>query len=163
MSTPGIQMHEHVASVSVANGMPYEHGPIQMLTCRHKPSLILEASEQVFGTWPTTMPHVWTATALGSLASSYSISILLQQGSILVCKYDGHEQHSIGSTSRARRLDMASSLTLCAVSCRVLNYSISSPPQLAPNAIIICNWLEKCWTHTLSATWSYGRHLHETV
>ena len=64
------------------------------------------------------------------------VVFLLQQGSILVCKYDGHEQHSIGSTSRARSLDLASSLTLCAVSCRVLNYSISSPPQLAPNAII---------------------------
>ena len=67
-------MRKHVASVSVANGVngvPYEHGSIRMLTCRHGPSSILEASEQAFGTWPTTTPH---ATALGSLAPSYSIS-----------------------------------------------------------------------------------------
>ena len=41
---------------------PYEH------------SSILEASEQAFGTWPTMMPHVQTATAIGSLVPSCSIS-----------------------------------------------------------------------------------------
>ena len=67
-------MSEHVASMSVANGVPYERGPIRTLTCHHEPSSILEASKQAFGTWPTTTSHVRTATALGSLASSYSIS-----------------------------------------------------------------------------------------
>ena len=81
---------------SVANYVPYERGPIRMLTCRHEPSSILEASEQAFGTWPTTMPHVQTA-ALGSTGS-----FLPPEGSILVCKYDGHKQHSLGSTSWAR-------------------------------------------------------------
>ena len=74
MSTPGIPVCHHVASVSVVNGVPYKRGPIQTLTCRHGPLLMLETSEQAFGTWPTTMPNVRTATALGSLASSYSIS-----------------------------------------------------------------------------------------
>ena len=95
-------MREHVAIVSVANGVPYERGP-----CRHKHSSILEASEQAFGTWPTTMPHVRTATALGSLA----LSFLISTGSFSPTKgvhtrlqiaHDGHEQHSLGSTSRAR-------------------------------------------------------------
>ena len=64
-------MHEHVASVSAANDMSCESGPTPTLNLCHEPSSILEASEQAFGTWPTTMPH---ATALGSKASSYSIS-----------------------------------------------------------------------------------------
>ena len=141
MSTPGIQMREHVASVSVANSVPYKCWPIRMLTCRHKPSLILEASEQVFSTWPTTMPHVWTATALGSLPSSYSIST----GSFSpTTGIHAHLQIWWPQTTLSRQyisgmmtwLDLASSLALCAFTCRVLNYSISSPPQLAPNAII---------------------------
>ena len=108
MSIQGIPVRERVASVSVANGVPYECGPIRTLTCRHEPSSILEASEQAFGTRLTTMPHVQTATALGSLALSYWIST--------------------GIVFSHQRVH--------AVTCRVLNYSISSPPQLTPNAII---------------------------
>ena len=72
---------------------------------------------------------------------SYLIStggFLPPKGSVLVCKYDGHEQHSLGSTSRARWSDFPSSLALCAVSMSHTEscYSISSPPQLALNAII---------------------------
>ena len=59
----------------VANDVPYEHGPIQMLTYHHKLLSIFEASEQAVSTWLTTMPHVRTATALRSLALSYPKSI----------------------------------------------------------------------------------------
>ena len=45
-----------------------------LLPCYDESLLILEASEQAVGTWPSTMPHFQTATALGSLASSSSIS-----------------------------------------------------------------------------------------
>ena len=90
----------------VANSIPYEHGPIQILTCHYELLSILEASEQASGTWPTTTPHVRSPTALGLLASSYltstgSFSPGLK-GSILVYKYDGHEQHPLGSTSQAQ-------------------------------------------------------------
>ena len=47
------------------------------------------SSEQTLGMWPTTTPHFRTATTLGSLASSSSIStgsFSPTQGSILVCK-----------------------------------------------------------------------------
>ena len=64
------------------------------------------------------------------------VVFLPPKGSILVCKYNGHEKHSLGSTSQARWLDFPSSLALCAVTCRVLNYSISTPSQLAPNEIM---------------------------
>ena len=73
MSVWDIPLREDMANVSFASDVPYEHGPILMLTCHHKPSSILEASEQAFGMWPTTMRHVQTATALGSLASSFLI------------------------------------------------------------------------------------------
>ena len=63
------------------------------------------------------------------------VVFLPPKGSILVCKYDGHEQHSLGSTYRAQWVDFPSSLALCAVACRVLNHSINSPPQLPPNPI----------------------------
>ena len=89
----------------VANSIPYEHGPIQILTCHYELLSIVEASEQASGTWPTTTPHVRTATALGSLASSYLIStgsFSPIKGSILVYKYDGHEHHPLGSTSQAQ-------------------------------------------------------------
>ena len=58
----------------VVNSIPYERGPIQTLTCHYELLSILEASEQASGKWLTTTPHVRTATALGLLASSYSIS-----------------------------------------------------------------------------------------
>ena len=121
-------IREHVVSVNVANGVPYERGPMRTLTCRHEPSSILEASEQAFGTCPTTMPHVrtLTVTALGSLAPSYSIStgsIIPSLAPIHVCRHDAHEQHSLGSTSRAPLLDIPSSPAFCAVTCRLPNYS----------------------------------------
>ena len=78
----------------VANSIPYERGPIQILTCQYELLSILEASEQACGTWPTTTPHVQSATALGLLASSYLIStgsFSPTKGSILVYKYHGHE------------------------------------------------------------------------
>ena len=55
MSIRDIPVREHMAGVSIANV--------------NKCSVILEASEQALGTWPTTTPHIQTATSLGSLAS----------------------------------------------------------------------------------------------
>ena len=45
---------------------------LQMLTCHHESLLILEESEQAFGTCmcPTTMAHFHTTNALGSMVSS---------------------------------------------------------------------------------------------
>ena len=71
MSIQGIPVREHVATVCVANGVPYER---LRLPCHHESLPILEASEQAFSTWPTKTPHVRSATAIGSVASS-SISI----------------------------------------------------------------------------------------
>ena len=38
----------------VANSIPYERGPIQILTCHYELLSILEASEQASDTWPTS-------------------------------------------------------------------------------------------------------------
>ena len=57
-------VREHMASISVANGMPYEREPIQMLACHHEPLSILEGSEQAFNMWVTTALHTYT-TVMG--------------------------------------------------------------------------------------------------
>ena len=87
-------VHEYVANANVANGMPYEHGPVRM---------------------PAIKAFIDTLTVKLSLSGRqhchmFELQVPLDhwhrliqylQVSILVCKYDGHEQHSLGSTSRA--------------------------------------------------------------
>ena len=135
MSIWGIPVREHVASISVPN---------------------VNLSSQVFiNTWSqwTSSRNVGNNNATRSNCNCPSLvigitrsslistdSFLHHRGSILVCKYDGHKQHSLASTSRTRWLDLPSSLALFAAPCHVLNYSISSPPQLAPNTIITCKY-----------------------
>ena len=108
-----------------------------------------EAHKQALSTWPTTTPHFPTATTWLSQASRggvhgeqeqvlSSLFFLPQQGSILLCKYDSRKQRSLGSIHVPQPwwLDLPSSPALCAATRRVLNYSINSPPELAPSAII---------------------------
>ena len=66
---------------------------------------VLEASEQPFGVLPTTTPHIWIATALGSSALCSLISLL-------ICKYATNTHFR--QYSRAWWLDLRSSLALCA-------------------------------------------------
>ena len=83
------------------------------------------------------------------------VAFLLPQESILICKYDCHKHHSQGGTPWVAWLYLPSSLALCTFKRRVLNYSISSLSQLAPNTIITCS-LKSCWTQTLNSAVKTG-------
>ena len=104
------------------------------LTYRHELSSILEPSEQVFHMWLTTMPHVRTATAIGSLASSYLIST----GSFSPTRgvhtrlqiwwpWTALSKQYISGTMTW--LPTFSSSLCCHISHTESCYSISSPPQ----------------------------------
>ena len=89
-------MREHMASVSVANGV---RGPIQALTCRHEPlsylktvnKLLVRGRQQhMYHMFELQLPlDHWHC-----LIRYLKVVFLPPQGSILVCKYDGQKQHS---------------------------------------------------------------------
>ena len=75
---------------------------LQALTCHHDSLSILEANEQAFGrqerhAFELQLPLDRWHRLLRYLAQ---VVFLPPQGIMVVCKCDGHEQHSSGSTSR---------------------------------------------------------------
>ena len=106
--------------------------------------------------WLTTTPHVRTATPLDDwhclIRYLQVVSLPLPQWSILICKYDGHEQNSLGSiASRSQWPNFPSSLTLC---CHILCTELVAHPNW--HHMQICYWLQKCKTQTLSTTIKTG-------
>ena len=94
MSIGGIPVCKHIWPALV----------LRLLTSHQESSSKLEASEQALCMWLTTMPYFGIATALEpltlcSLISTGSFSPTT--GLMLVCKYDAHKQHLLGSTPLA--------------------------------------------------------------
>ena len=109
---------------------------LQALTCHHDSLSLLEANEQAFGQqerhafklqlpldrWHRLLRYLAQVVFLPPRGSWSFVNVMATNNTLLAVH--------LGND------DLSSSLALCAVTCRILNYSISSSPQLAPNTVI---------------------------